>query len=113
MTELGQLEKHYQDFANRRTRVIAISVEDQEAARQTQNDFPHLLIVADSQRKFCEKFQFIHPGAAPGGKDTATPTTILVDGQGTVRWLYRSERVFSRLSPDELLAAVDEHLLGR
>jgi hypothetical protein len=36
--------------------------------------------------------------------------TILVGGQGTVRWLFRPGRFLERLSPAQLLAAIDEHL---
>jgi hypothetical protein len=35
---------------------------------------------------------------------------VLVDRQGTVRWTFRPERFLDRLSPDELLAAIDQHL---
>jgi hypothetical protein len=33
-----------------------------------------------------------------------------VDSKGTVRWLYRSPEVIARLSPDEVLQAIDQHL---
>jgi hypothetical protein len=38
------------------------------------------------------------------------PTTILVDHQGFVRWMYRPPSAFVRLSPEQVLKAVDEHL---
>ena len=41
------------------------------------------------------------------------PTTFLVDGSGNVRWLFRPERFLVRLSPAELLAAVDANLQGK
>jgi hypothetical protein len=43
-------------------------------------------------------------------EDIDVPTTILVDKQGTVRWLYRSPSVIARLSPDEVLQAIDQTL---
>jgi hypothetical protein len=39
----------------------------------------------------------------------AAPTTILVDGQATVRWLFRADRFMEQLSPAQLLAAIDKH----
>ena len=42
--------------------------------------------------------------------DTNAPTTLLLDGAGTVRWFRRPERIIARLSPAELLAAMDETL---
>lgn len=59
----------------------------------------------------CQALQVMHPGAGYDGGDVAAPTTILVDGQGTVRWLFRPDRFLKRLSPAELLAAIDEHLM--
>ena len=110
MIELGQLERRHEDFARRDTRVIVVSMEGTEDARRTQADYPHLLVLADEGRGLSEAAQLIHPHAGPGGKDADAPTTILVDRRGTVRWLYRSPGVIARLSPDDVLRAVDEHL---
>jgi alkyl hydroperoxide reductase subunit AhpC len=112
MLELGQLERRSQDFANRYTRVVAVSMEGLEDAAKTQAQFPHLLVIADQERGLSNAVAVIHPGAAPDGGDSDAPTTILVDRQGTVRWLYRPAAALSRLSPDEVLQAVDQHLSG-
>jgi peroxiredoxin len=110
MIELGQLERRHEDFARRHTRVIAVSVEEPEEARKTQADFPHLVVLADHGRGLSEAAGLVHAGSAPDGGDTATPTTIIVDRHGTVRWLYRSAEVLARLSPDEVLQALDAHV---
>jgi alkyl hydroperoxide reductase subunit AhpC len=110
MIELGQLERRHEDFTRRSTRVIAVSVDGTEDARKTQADFPHLLVLADESRGLSEAAQLIHPHAAPNGSDADAPTTILVDRHGTVRWLYRSSEVIARLSPDEVLQAIDAHI---
>jgi alkyl hydroperoxide reductase subunit AhpC len=110
LTELGELEAQHQEFEKRRTRVVVISLEDQEKAQLTQADFPHLVVVADADRHLCKALDVIHPGVAPGGQDAAAPTTFLVDGTGKVRWLFRPKRHLVRLSPEELLAKVDEYL---
>jgi alkyl hydroperoxide reductase subunit AhpC len=110
MIELGQLEEKHEEFAKRKTRVVAVSIEDQEKARLTQKDFPHLVVVADADRGLSKAVDVIHPESAPDGRDTAAPTTLLVDGAGDVRWIFRAGRVFRRLSPEEVLASVDEHL---
>jgi peroxiredoxin len=110
MIELGQLEGSWQEFAKRNVKVIVVSVEDGNAARATQADFPHLVVVSDAERKLAEALAVIHTGSAPGGGDAAAPTTILVDGGGTVRWVFRPDRVLTRLSPSEVLAAVDREM---
>jgi thioredoxin-dependent peroxiredoxin len=108
MIELGQLERRHEDFAKRNTRVIAISVEGTDDAGQTQTQFPHLLVLADQGRGLSHAVDLIHPHAAPDGSDADAPTTILVGNDGIVLWLYRSPQVIARLSPDDVLHAIDE-----
>jgi alkyl hydroperoxide reductase subunit AhpC len=110
MIELGQLERRHEDFARRNTRVIAISVEGTDDATKTQASFPHLVVIADQGRGLSEAVDLVHGRAGPGGEDIATPTTIVVDKKGTVRWMYRTREVFARLSPDDVLQAVDSHV---
>jgi peroxiredoxin len=110
MIELGQLERRHEEFARRNARVIVVSVEGLEDAQETQADYPHLLVLADKQRGLSEAAGVIHPHSAPDGGDTSAPTTMLVDHDGKVRWVYRSGQVVARLSPDEVLQAIDEHM---
>jgi peroxiredoxin len=109
MVELVQLERRHDDFPKRKTRVLVVSIEGLDDARKTQSDFPHLTVLSDESRRLSEAAGLIHPHAAPDGGDADVPTTILVDRQGTVRWLYRSPEVIVRLSPDEVLQAIDQH----
>jgi alkyl hydroperoxide reductase subunit AhpC len=113
MIELGQLEAEHKEFEKRKTRVIVASMEGQTDSKLTQADFPHLVVVADADRKLVDAVAVLHPDSGPGGIDTATPTTILIDGAGQVRWVFRPERFFDRLSPAEVLQAVDEKLIGK
>ena len=110
MIELGQLERRHEDFARRNTRVIAVSMEGPDDARKTQADFPHLVVLADEDRGLSEAAALIHAHAKQGGGDADAPTTILVDRNGEVRWLYRPPTVIGRLSPDDVLQAVDSHM---
>lgn len=111
MIELGELEANHQEFAKRNVKVIVVAQDDLETTKLTQADFPHLTVVSDPGHKMADVLSVNHPGEGPGGHDTNAPTTFLVDGQGTVRWVYRPERFIVRLSPKELLAAVDEWLV--
>jgi alkyl hydroperoxide reductase subunit AhpC len=110
MTELVQLERRHEEFSKRNTRVIALSMEGHADAQKTQADFPHLTVLSDAGRDLSEAAGIIHPHAGPDGGDIDVPTTILVDRQGSVRWLYRSPSVIARLSPEEVLQAIDEKL---
>src|SRR5258707_6759776 len=110
MVELGELERRHEDFAKRDTRVVVVSVEGQEDAKETQAKFPHLKVVADDERKLSTVADVIDPHSGPDRGDTAAPATILIDRQGIVRWEYRPASFFTRLPSDELLAAIDQHL---
>jgi alkyl hydroperoxide reductase subunit AhpC len=110
MIELVQLERRHNDFPKRNTRVLVVSVEGLEDARKTQADYPHLVVLADQGGTLSEAAGLIHPHAAPDGSDADAPTTILVDRHGTVRWLYRSPEVIARLSPDDVLRAIDQNI---
>ena len=107
MVELGQLEKRHEEFEKRKVQLVVISNDDQPTARATQADFPHLDVVSDAEQHLAKAIEVIHSGVGPAGSDTNAPTTFLVDGAGTVRWVFRPDRIVYRLSPDELLAAVD------
>jgi peroxiredoxin len=107
MVELGELEKKYADFEKRKLNVFVISNDDRALSQKTQEKFPHLKVVSDPEQKMAKAMEVIHPGAAPDGKDSNAPTTFLVDGTGTVRWLFRPDKVLVRLSPEELLTAID------
>jgi alkyl hydroperoxide reductase subunit AhpC len=110
MIELVQLERRHDDFARRNTRVVVVSMEGSEEAKQTQAEFPHLVVLTDEPRGLSEAAGLVQPQARPDGGDADTPTTILVDRGGTVRWLYRPPVVIARLSPDDVLRKIDRHL---
>jgi peroxiredoxin len=110
MAELGQLEKHHAEFDKRHVKVVVISNDDQETARATQDERPHLVVVSDKDQSMAKAFEVIQTGMGPSGSDTNAPTTFLVDETGTVRWHFRPDRFVVRLSPEEVLAAVDANL---
>lgn len=109
MKELGQLQDKHDEFASRKVRVLAISDDDQPTAQSTQSDFNHLSIVSDPDHNIAKALAVIDSHARnPSGGDTNAPTTFFVDGDGSLRRVYRSESFLHRLSPTEVLAAVDE-----
>src|SRR6516164_3399551 len=110
MIELGQLEANHDEFAKRHTRVVAVSVDGLDDSKKTQQDCPHLTVVADHGRKLVDAVAVLHPGAGEHGEDVAVPTTILVDKYGVVRALFRPTNVASRLSASEVLATVYKKL---
>jgi peroxiredoxin len=109
MIELGQLEKHHDEFAKRHTRIVAVSVDDPDDSKLTQKDFQHLTVVADHDHKLSDAASVLYTETLLR-KEVAAPTTILVDKHGVVRAFFRPENVAHRLSPSEVLAMVDREL---
>jgi peroxiredoxin len=109
MIELGELEKQHADFASRKVRIVAVSNDDLETSQKTQAKCPHLVIASDADQAMARAFSVIQPGMGHDGTDTNAPTTFFVGGDGKVRWIFRANTFFVRLSPDELLKAIDEH----
>jgi peroxiredoxin len=109
MIELGQLEAHHDEFAKRHTRVVAVSVDDLEDSKKTQQDFPQLTVVADHEHTLSDAAAVLYTEAVLR-KEVAAPTTILVDKHGVVRALFRPSNVASRLSASEVLAMMDKEL---
>src|SRR4051812_11350743 len=110
MIELVQLEKHHEEFARRNVRILVASQESQEDAAKTQARFTHLIVIADADHKLISAAGVLHEHAKPDGGDTEAPTTILIDRAGIVRWLFRPDLFLTRLTPAELLKAVDDSL---
>ena len=110
MTELVQLEHRHADFSARKADVIVVSVEGLDDVRKSQADFPHLMVLSDHDLNLAKAAGVIHPQAGPDESDIELPTTLLVDRLGIVRWIYRSPSVIARLSPDEVLRAIDQYM---
>lgn len=110
MIELGQLERRHEDFARRNARVLAVSMDGLEDSQKAQARFPHVLILSDTEEGLSKAAGVVHSGASPEGNDADMPTTILVDRRGIVRWLYRPPAVLERLSPEEVLSAIDANM---
>jgi peroxiredoxin len=110
MIELVQLENRIQEFEKRKVRVMAVTIEDTEDAQKTQTKVPHIKIISDPQRSLLNAVQAIHSKANPNGNDAARPMTILLDGNGTVKWVYKPDSFMVRPSPDDVLVAIDSNL---
>jgi peroxiredoxin len=113
MAELGQLESHHEEFAKRKTRIVAVSLDNREQTAKTAEKFPHLLVLSDKDRGLSGAVEVIGPHRGPDGEEADAPTTFLIDRRGLVRWVFRPDRFLVRLKADVLLDRVDEYLVDR
>lgn len=67
-------------------------------------------MLSDAERRLANAAQVIHERSSPTGGETSAPTTILLDADGRVLWLFRPERHIERISHADLLKAVDDHM---
>lgn len=91
-------------------RIVAVSLDGLEDTARSQEKFPHLVVLSDGEQTLTRAAEVLAPQHSPAGGETAAPTTILIDRQGQVRWVFRPDYYLHRLSPDELLAALQKHL---
>src|SRR5437879_4190528 len=113
MIELGQLEARHEDFDKRSARIVAVSLDNVEESAKTQEKFPHLVIVSDGEKSLANAAELIAPQHSPTGGETVAPTTVLIDRGGVVRWVSRKANYLERPTPDEVLAALDQHAHDR
>jgi len=48
------------------------------------------------------------PGAGPGGRDLAFPTSVLVDERGVTRWIFQTGNYRTRASPQAIFQALED-----
>jgi peroxiredoxin len=112
MVELGQLESRHSDFEKKNVRIVAVSLDSVEDTAEMKKQFPDLIMISDAEANLSKAVEVLGPQRDQKGNETDSPTTILVDHNGQVRWVFRPDLVLRRLSPEELLKAIDEHLKG-
>ena len=99
------------DFRARGCAVAAVVVDPVETNAQLARDaslaFP---ILSDPELRAIDAYGLRHV-AAHDGADIAHSASVLIDGQGIVRWVFVTRNVRVRPLPDDVLAAVDA--LGR
>jgi peroxiredoxin len=107
MTQLAELERHHDELDRVGAKAVVVSIEDQDTAAQTQRDFPHLVVVSDHERELSNAAEVINKGFSPDGGDSAATTILLVDGQGTIRWLHRPTRFIAVPSAAQLATRIE------
>ena len=110
MSELGEFVKHDKDFKAMDVQVLAISVDPPDKgkwAREKLNaTFPFL---SDSKREVMELYGTRSPEYHNReGGIINTPTLVLIDKTGTIRWIHQATNFRVRATIDEDLAEARE-----
>jgi peroxiredoxin len=69
--------------------------------------------LSDADAAATRRYGLLHKGAGADGKDIARPAEILIDPNGTVRWINLTEDFRVRARPEEVLRIFDQLSRGR
>jgi peroxiredoxin len=116
MTELREFAQHSSDFEKLGVRIIGVSVDDQEHAREAweKGGAKKFTILSDADAKVIRQYGLLHE-KGHGESDIALRTTLLIDREGRERWRRVSQSVPDIPTPDETLAEIrkaQEHKSG-
>jgi len=107
MTELREFARRRSDFEKLGVRVIGISVDNQEHAREAweKAGAKKFTILSDPGAKVIRQYGLLHE-KGHGDSDIALRTTLLIDPEGRERWRRVSQSVPDIPKADETLADI-------
>src|SRR5215469_1163316 len=109
MSELREFAQHSTDFEKLGVRVIGISVDDQEHAREVweKGGSKKFTILSDPGAKVIRQYGLLHE-RGHAESDIALRTTLLIDPAGRERWRRVSKSVPDIPTSDETLADISK-----
>jgi peroxiredoxin len=104
MNELGEFVKHEAELKALRVQVLGVSVDTLKEARFVQQRLKAPLpVLSDSERKLMGLYGTASPiYRARDGGPLNTPTLVLIDRTGKIRWIHQAEdfRIRAPISED-------------
>ena len=84
---------------------MAISIDAPEISRRLAGKAGYTFtILSDPHAEVIGRYDLLHKGGGPDGKDISRPAEFLVDSSGTVRWTNFTEDIRLRAKAEEMLA---------
>jgi peroxiredoxin len=109
---LRSFQEKLAEFAARKVRVVAISVDPPETSRRHWEKMKFTIpVLSDSNLEVIRRLGLLHPGGRRGA-DIARPAEFLLDGEGVVLWRNLTEDYRQRAKPEEILKVIDERKAG-
>jgi peroxiredoxin len=106
---LRSFQQRLPEFEARGIRVVGISVDPPDVnRRQSQKVGYTFPLLSDPNAKIIRRYDVLHPGAGPKGKDIARPAEFILDSDGIVRWVNLTENIAVRARPEQVLEAFSE-----
>jgi peroxiredoxin len=105
MAELGEFVKHHQELRDLDVQVLAISVDPIEQVRETRAKLKvPFAMLSDSHDQVMDSYGTRSPVyKGKNGAAINTPTLVLIDRKGTIRWLHQAADYRIRAPISEVL----------
>jgi peroxiredoxin len=107
MTELRGLAQHAEELAQRKVKVIAISVDDQDHAHEVWDKVASrkFSILSDPGAQVIREYGLLHAGGRKD-QDIALRATVFIDPKGIEKWRRASQSVPDIPTFDETLSQI-------
>jgi peroxiredoxin len=97
------------EFQRQGIRPVAISVDSaQESAALCKKAGYTFTFLSDPNAEVIRRYDLLHKGAGPDGKDISRPAEFLVDSTGIVRWVNLTGDIRIRATSDDILQAAQQ-----
>ncbi len=84
-----------------------MSVDSPEASRRLKTRLKsRFTFLSDREGVLLDELGIRHVAGRNDGKDIAFPTAVLVDGAGTVRWIFHADTYRERARAEDIFAAI-------
>jgi peroxiredoxin len=84
-----------------------VSVHSPEASRRVRERLKsRFTFLADPEGTLLDGLGIRHQAGRNDGADIAFPTSVLVDADGVVRWIFHADSVRERARAEEIFAAI-------
>ena len=104
MAELGEFVKHHQELLGLNVQVVAISVDPIARVRETRAQLKApFAMLSDAQDQVMDLYGTRSPVyKGNNGAAINTPTLVLIDRKGIIRWLHQADdyRIRAPISED-------------
>jgi len=101
---LRSFQQRLAEFDANGVRVVGISVDPPEINRRQSQKLGYAFpLLSDPKAEVIRRYDVLHPGAGPKGRDVARPAEFLLDSNGVVRWLNLTENIAVRARPEQAL----------
>jgi peroxiredoxin len=101
--------RSFQELESRGINVVAISVDPPEINRRQRQKLGYVYtFLSDPKAEVIRRYDLLHHGAGPKGRDIAPPAEFLIDSRGIIRWVNLTENIAVRARPEQVLEAFDQ-----